>query len=107
MYNVRCLFLNLSKVFDTVQFVIEFGIRDKLLDLLTSYLKIHINILMCVTRCLEILNNHAGYPRNLALASSFFIVHYNIPLISNFYITLFADNACLMMADKNLKNLGR
>ena len=68
------MFLDLSKAFDTVDYDIlldklyrNFGIRGKPLDLLTSYLKKDINILMYVNLCPDIPKYHVGYPRDLAL----------------------------------------
>ena len=64
------------------------------------------NILMPVNSCPRIPQYHAVYLRDLALGRYFFLLYINnIPLISNFETTLFADDTWLMMADKNMKNL--
>ena len=67
------------KAFDTVDHDIlldklyrNFGIRGKPLNLLTSYLKTDINILMYVNLCPHIPKYPAGYPRDLALGRYFF-----------------------------------
>ena len=47
-----------------------------------------------------------GVPQGSCLGPPPFLLYiYDIPLISDFDTTLFADDTCLMMTDKNLKNL--
>ena len=77
------------------------------MSLLTLYrLNNRYQYLMYVTLCPYILKYLAGYPRDLAFGPLLFLLCINdIPLISNFDTTLFADDTCLMKADKNLKNL--
>ena len=48
-----------------------------------------------------------GSPGILPRAALFLLYINDIPFISNFDITLFADDTCLVMTDKNLKNLER
>ena len=74
-----CLFLDLSKAFDTVDHDIlldklyrNFGIRGKPLNLLTSYLKNRYQYTNVRKFMTYIPKYHAGYPRDLALGSYFF-----------------------------------
>ena len=108
-----CLFLDLSKAFDTVDHDIlldklyrNFGIRGKPLDLLTSYLKNryqYTNVRKFMSSYTKV---SCGVPQGSCLGPLLFLLYINdISLISNFDTTLFADDTCLMMADNNLKNL--
>ena len=60
---------------------------------------------MYVTLCFLIVKYRAGFPRDLALGPYFLLYINDILLISNFDTTIFADDTCLMMTDKNQKNL--
>ena len=105
-----CLFLDLSKAFDTVDHDIlldklyrNFGIRGKPLDLLTNYLKNryqHTNVRKFMSSYTKV---SCGVPQGSCLGPLLFLLYINdISLISNFDTTLFADDTCLMMADNNL-----
>ena len=108
-----CLFLDLSRAFDTVDHDIlldklyrNFGIRGKPLDLLTSYLKNRYQY----TNVRKFMSSYTkvsyGVSQGSCLGPLLFLLYINdISLISNFNTTLFADDTCLMMADNNLKNL--
>ena len=105
--------MDLSKVFDTIDHDIlldklyrNFGIRGKLLDLLTSYLKNryqYTNVRKFMSSYTKV---SCGVLQGSPLGLLLFLIYINdISLISNFDTTLFADDTCLMMADNNLKNL--
>ena len=111
-YFTCCMFLNLSKAFDTVNHRIlldklrSYGIRGNMHKLLTSYLqnrkqftawnniKSQINIIVC------------GVPQGSTLGPLLFSLYVNyLPLHTKFHVNLFADDTVLILKNKNHNNL--
>ena len=106
-----CLFIDLSKAFDTVDHNIlldklhnHFGVRGVPNDLLKSYLTNRFQ----QTTILNSTSNKlsCGVPQGSCLGPLLFLLHVNdLPLASKFDTTLFADDTLLMMSDHNLEKL--
>ena len=108
-----CIFLDLTKAFDTVdhskllnKMKTQFDFLDLSLDLIQSYLSNR-------TQYTKI-NNHQSYPSNIncgepegsSLGSLLFLIYINdLPTASSFETILFADDAFLTLSDKNLDSL--
>ena len=106
-----CIFLDLSKAFDTVDHNIliskldyYFGIRGTVLDLMKSYLRYqYVKINDCIS---SYQNVTCGIPQGSSLGVLLFLMYVNdLPKCSKFTTTSFADDTYLTLSDESLTNL--
>ena len=108
-----CIFLDLSKAFNTVNHTIlleklyrSFGIRGVAHELFQSYLtgRLQCTVVSNSVSCTRPVR--CGIPQGSCLGPLLFLLYVNdLPNISQFHTTLFADDTLLMLADKNLETL--
>ena len=114
LYNC-CLFLDLSKAFDTVDHKIllwklqkYFGFRGPSLDLFRGYLNNRFQctkIANCESNSLNVTCG-VGLPQSSSLGPLLFLTYINdLPSASEFSTRLFADDTYLHMTDANLESL--
>ena len=112
MYNC-CIFLDLTKVFDTVNHDVLlrkmenfYGFRGLALKLIQSYLsnrKQYTKLENCKSDLTKI---EYGVPQGSSLTPLLFLLYVNdLPLASQFDTILFADDTFLAMSDNNLFKL--
>ena len=111
-YNSCCLFLDLSKAFDTVNHKLllnklnQYGIREKMFDLLSSYLTNRKQFTECNNIKLKVNAVVCGIPQGSTLRPLLFSLYINdMPLHTNFHVNLFADDTVLIMKNKNINQL--
>ena len=105
-----CIFLDLSKAFDPVDHDIlleklyhSFGIRGIPHELLRSYLTDRLQCTVVANSVSSERPVRCGIPQGSCLGPLLFLLYINdLPRASQFNTTLFADDALLMLADKNL-----
>ena len=111
-YNSCCLFLDLSKTFDTVNHKLllnklsQYGIRGKMFDLLSSYLTNRKQFTECNNIKSKVNTVVCGISHGSAfgpLLSSKCIN--NMPLHTNFHVNLFANDTVLIMKNKTINLL--
>ena len=110
-----CIFLDLTKAFDTVDHAILlnkldhfFGIRGLPLQLLENYLTNRKQYTKLSHYKSKLAKLTYGVPQGSSLGPLLFLLYVDdLPSASNFETTLFADDTYLMLADKNLANLER
>ena len=106
-----CIFLDLSKAFDTVNHTIllwklhhYFGIRGTALHLIESYLSNRYQYTNVQGRYTNKLKTTTGVPQgSCPLLFSLYIN--DLPLASEFDTTLYADDTALMLSDRDLNSL--
>ena len=108
-----CVFVDLSKAFDTVDHEILlkkmyhfFGIRGKTQELFRSYLSDRYQYTKVSTSISSNSRISCGVPQGSCLGPILFLMCINdIPNCSKFDISLFADDTYLMLSETNLKEL--
>ena len=105
-----CIFLDLSKAFDTVnhktlltKLKTQFGIPQTPLELLKNFLSERQLYLNFEGEISEFANITCGIPQGSSLGPLLFLLYVNdIPTITNLDTTLFAVDTYLQMSDQNL-----
>ena len=108
-----CVFVDLSKAFDTVDHEILlkkmyhfFGIRGKTQELFRSYLSDRYQYTKVSTSISSNSRISCGVPQGSCLGPILFLMYINdIPNCSKFDISLFANDTYLMLSETNLKEL--
>ena len=108
-----CIFLDLSKAFDTVDHGIllwklkyYFGIRGSALKLIESYLSDRYQYTNISGNFSNQLKLQIGVPQGSCLGPLLFLMYINdLPLTSDFDTTLYADDTALMLCDRNINSL--
>ena len=108
-----CVFLDLTKAFDTVDHNIlikkletNFGIRGAPLHLFENYLQNRHQYVKISNSKSNLARISCGVPQGSSPGLLFFLMCINdIPNCSEFDTTLFADDTYLTLSDSNLKNL--
>ena len=107
------IFLDLKKAFDTVDPDIllkklhKYGIRNKSLDIITSYLTDRKQSVKVNDAVSSYRNIHLGVPQGSLLGPILFILYINdLPKINpNITCLLYADDAAIVIKEKNVKEL--
>ena len=108
-----CIFLDLSKVFDSVQHDILlckleklYGFRENALEFLKSYLTNRVQYTKIGNSKSKPLKMDCDIPQGSSLGPLLFILYVNdLPQVSEFSTTLFADDTYLAQSDKSLVSL--
>ena len=106
------IFLDLKKAFDTVNHKIlqdklnHYGIRGLALDFFTSYLKKRQQFVFANGIQSDKMGITCGVPQGSTLGPVLFLLYINdLPLSSNFFCNIFADDTALLISDTDPKNL--
>ena len=110
---VAVFFLDLSKVFDSVQHYILlckleklYGFRENALELQKSYLTNRVQYTKIGNSKSKPLKIDRGIPQGSLLGPLLFMFYVNdLPQVSEFSTTLFADDTYLAQSDKSLVSL--
>ena len=108
-----CIFLDLSKAFDTVNHTIllwklhhYFGIRGTALHLIESYLSNRYQYTNVQGHYSNKLKTTTGVPQGSCLGPLLFLLYIDdLPLASEFDTTLYADDTALLLSDRDLNSL--
>ena len=111
-YNSCCLFLDLSKAFDTVNHKLLldklylYGIRGNMHNLLSSYLTNRQQFTICNNIPSKASTIVCGVPQGSTLGPLLFSLYINdLPLHTNFQVNMFADDTVLTLKNKNTAHL--
>ena len=111
-YFFCCIFLDLSKAFDTVNHLLllhklhMYGIRGNMHDLLASYLTNRQQFTECNNIRSKTNTVLCGVPYGSTLGPLLFSLYINDkPIHTTFHVTLFADDTVLLMRNKNINKL--
>ena len=111
-YFSFCIFLDLSKAFDTVnhQLLLHklhmYGIRGNMHDLLASYLTNRQQFTKCNNIRSKTNTVVCGVPQGSLLGLLLFSLYINdLPIHTTFHVTLLADDTVLLMRNKNINEL--
>ena len=103
------IYLDLSKAFDSVNHQIllnkleHYGIRGIALKFFKSYLYNRQQYTCVNGEVSEILSVICGVPQGSTLGPLLFLLYINdLASASNFYVSLFADDTCLLLSHKNM-----
>ena len=106
------IFLDLKKAFDTANHKIlldklnHCGIRGLALDFFTSYLKNRQQFVFANGVQSNKMQITCGVPQGSTLGPMLFLLYINdLPLSSNFFCNIFADDTALLISDTDPKNL--
>ena len=110
---ICCVFLDLTKAFDTVDHTIlikkletNFGIKGASLKLIENYLYNRHQYVKSFNSKSNLARMSCGVPSGSFLGPLFFLMYINnIPNCSEFDTILFADDTYLTLLDSNLENL--
>ena len=108
-----CIFLDLSKAFDSVQHDVLlckleklYGFRGNALELMKSYLTNRVQYTKIGNSKSKLLKIDCGVPQGSSLGPLLFMLYVNdLPQVSEFSTTLFADDTYLALSDKSLVSL--
>ena len=111
-YNTCCLFLDLSKAFDTVnhQLLLQkrsmYGVRGNMFMLLKDYLTDRLQFTACNNTCSTCNQVLCEVPQGSTLGPLIFILYINdLPDHTNFNVRMFADDTVLFIKSKKLHEL--
>ena len=97
------IFLDLKKAFDTVNHKIlqdklnHYGIRGLALDFFTSYLKKRQQFVFANGIQSDKMGITCGVPQGSTLGPVLFLLYIDLPLSSNFFCNIFADDTALFL----------
>ena len=111
-YNSCCLFLDLSKAFDTVNHKLLldklylYAIQGNMHNLLSSYLSNCQQFTVCNNIPSKASTIVCGVPQGSTLGPPLFSLYiYDLPLHTNFQVNMFADDTVLILKNKNKAHL--
>ena len=111
-YFSCCIFLDLSKAFDTVNHKLllkklhMYGIRGNMHDLLASYLTNRKQFTECNNIRSRTNTVVCGVPQGSTLGPLLFSLYINdLSIHTAFHVTLFADDTVLLMRNRNINQL--
>ena len=106
------IYLDLSKAFDCVNCAIllikleHYGIRGTALNFFESFITNREQLTIVNGEVSELLKVLCGVPQGSTLGPLLFLIYINdIANASNFHVSLFADDTCLVLSHKNLDTL--
>ena len=110
--NTCAIFLDLAKAFDSVSHDIllrkleKYGIRGNVLELFKSYLSDRFQFVSLENSSSSLIRILFGVPQGSILGPLLFLIYINdLPLATNFFIKLFADDTFLCAENENIDQL--